>query len=143
MHSSRKNSQWFAIIVLTSLVVVLPAHSQNRNDSECQTLLNQSQQMILELEKKLKLLQVELDSVTEACEVELKFERETNKVKLAAANDKLELRRVFTDSIRSVEKEKYNEMKTFLMNKAKRHWYESPYLWMTVGFFGGIYLDRD
>jgi len=142
MHSSIRSSQCLAIIVLIGLFAVFPAQSQNRNDSECQTLLNQSQQMILDLEKKLKLLQVELDSTKEACEVELKFERETSKVKLAAANEKLELRRVFTDTIRAVEKEKYLEMKTFLMDKAKRRWYESPYLWLAVGFISGVILDR-
>lgn len=130
------------LLLIASILTFTPAQSQIRREAELESLLLKSQQYALDLEKKLELLQIQCDSTQEAMQVVLNFEQETGKVKLEAANDKLELRRIFTDSIRAVEKEKYNEMKTFLMDKAKRRWYESPYLWLAMGFISGVIVDR-
>lgn len=129
-------------LIIATLMTSISAQSQTRKEAELETLLLKSQQYALDLEKNFELLKIHCDSTEEAFKVMLNFEHESNKVKLDAANDKLELRRVFTDTIRAVEKEKYNEMKTFLMKKAQRRWYESPYLWLVVGFIGGVIVDR-
>ena len=124
------------------LFQVCLTHAQSNRERELENLLQQSQEYALTVENKLELLKIECDSTQEALQVMLDFERDSNKILLDAANDKLELSHVFTDSIRAVEKEKYNEMKTFLMDKARRKWYESPYLWLAVGFIGGVLVDR-
>jgi len=145
MRFLSKYIQALILFIFTALSFSLtptPAQSQTNKCSELESLLLQSQQYALDLEKKFELHKIQCDSTKEALEVMLNFAQETYKVKLEAANEKLELRRIFTDSIRVVEKEKYNEMKTFLMDKAKRRWYESPYLWLAVGFMGGIFIDR-